>query len=187
MPRQSRRNALSNGAPDKRVGKDPASSGRALDPVPSQQPYLSDLRKSHVAEQREHKDGPVQPRQVREAQRGGQRGIRQQHANGHAGSRCCCRRPTRSAVQERNVMCTNDVYDELLPYQRPDEPAGLKQRRSRWIPAVEDPEHDEESRIVENRTDRTSGRRIFQEGSVAWVAFQVLQDRVALNVSELVK
>ena len=65
------------------VGKDTASSGRALDPVPSQQPYLSDLRKSHVAEQREHKDGPVQSRQEREAQRRGQRGIRQPHAKSH--------------------------------------------------------------------------------------------------------
>ena len=38
-----------------------------LDPVLSQQPHFDDLCQAHVAEQREHKDGPVQPRQVREA------------------------------------------------------------------------------------------------------------------------
>jgi len=44
-----------------------------LDPLLSQQPHLDDLCKTRIAEQREHKDWPVQPRQVREAQRRGQR------------------------------------------------------------------------------------------------------------------
>jgi hypothetical protein len=51
----------------------PANSAVAgsavLDPLLSQQPYFDGLRKAHVAQQPEHKDWPVHPRQVREAQR----------------------------------------------------------------------------------------------------------------------
>ncbi len=61
---QCRLNAVpvgpSNEAPDKRAGRDPAS-GRALDPVASQQPYFNDLCQAHVGDQREHKNWPVQP------------------------------------------------------------------------------------------------------------------------------
>jgi hypothetical protein len=45
------------------------------------------------------------------------------------------------------------VDDERLRHQRLDEPAGLKQRRAGWVPAVEDPQHDEEGRIVEDRAN----------------------------------
>ncbi len=38
-----------------------------LNPVPPQQPHFDDLRKSNVAEQRQQKNWPVQPRQVSEA------------------------------------------------------------------------------------------------------------------------
>jgi hypothetical protein len=61
-----------------------AVAGNArLDPLSSQQPHLDDLRKAHVSEQREHKDWPVQPRQVREAQRRGHWRIRQPHPKSH--------------------------------------------------------------------------------------------------------
>ena len=102
------------------------ASGRALDPVSTQQPYFNDLRQAHVAEQREHKNWPVKPWQVREAQGRGQRGIRQPHAQSH--DCCCCgrQRPTRTALQEGDFIGTNDVDDERLRHQRLDEPSGLK-------------------------------------------------------------
>ena len=56
-----------------------------LDPLLSQQPHFDDLRKAHVAEQREQQNWPVQSRQVRETQRRGQGGIRQPHAKCHDG------------------------------------------------------------------------------------------------------
>lgn len=54
-----------------------------LDPLLSQQPHLDDLCKAHVAEQREHKDWPVEPRQVCEAEGRGQGGILHPHAKSH--------------------------------------------------------------------------------------------------------
>src|ERR1700676_937254 len=45
------------------------------------------------------------------------------------------------------------MNDECLRHQRLDEPARLKYRRAGWIPAVENPEHDEERRVIEDRAD----------------------------------
>ena len=59
-------------------------------------------------------------------------------------------RQTRPTLQERDLIGANDMDNEGLGHQRFDEPAGLKERYPRRIPAVEDPQHDEEGRIVEN-------------------------------------
>ena len=56
-----------------------------LDPFLPQQPNFDHLRKAHVTEKCQHQYWPVHPRQVREAQRRGQRGIRQPHSEGHDG------------------------------------------------------------------------------------------------------
>jgi len=69
-----------------------------LDPLLSQQPHLDDLRKAHVAKQREHQDWPVHPRKMSEAQRRSQRGIRQPNPKSHDGYRCDRQRQTRSAL-----------------------------------------------------------------------------------------
>src|SRR5450755_2394755 len=52
-----------------------APASKDSDPLPMQQPHFDDLCKSHVAEQGEYKDGPVQPRKMRETQHRGQWGI----------------------------------------------------------------------------------------------------------------
>ena len=44
----------------------PSAGNEGLDPMLAQQPPFDDLRKIHVAEQREQEDWPVQWRQVRE-------------------------------------------------------------------------------------------------------------------------
>ena len=55
-------------------------------------------------------------------------------------------------MQERDLRGPDDVDDERLRQQGFDEPTGLKQRRV--IPTIEDVEHGEKSRVVENRADR---------------------------------
>jgi len=56
-------------------------------------------------------------------------------------------------LYEGNFVGADDVNDECLRHHRLDEPAGLKYRRAGWVPALEEIEHDEESRIVEDRAD----------------------------------
>src|SRR5579871_4467310 len=59
-------------------------------------------------------------------------------------------------MKERNLIGANHVNDERLRHQRLDEPTGLKQRSTGWVPAVEDPQHHEERRVVEDRADGTN-------------------------------
>ena len=94
----------------------PACPGQnvLLDPLLSQQPHFDDLRKDHVAEQRQHQDWPISPRQVSEAKRRGHWGIRQPHSKSHDGYRCGRQRQTRPALQEWNFICTDDVDDQRL-------------------------------------------------------------------------
>ena len=63
----------------------PARRSAHLDPLLPQQPDFDHLCEAHIAEQSQHQDRPVQPRQLHEAQRGGQWGIWQPHSEGHDG------------------------------------------------------------------------------------------------------
>jgi hypothetical protein len=40
-------------------------------------------------------------------------------------------------LQKRDLVGANDVNNERLRHQRLDEPAGLKERRARWVPTME--------------------------------------------------
>ena len=132
---------------------DSESSGGDLYPFQPQQPDLDPLRKAHIGKQRKQEDRPVHPWQVGQAQRRGQRRIRQPCSEGHDGECSDQQRPACTALEERDLIGANDMNNERLRHDGLNEPSRLKYRGAGWIPAIEDPEHYEEGRVVEDRTD----------------------------------
>ena len=91
---------------------------RCLQPRFAYQRHLYDLCEHHVAKQREEKEWPIKRWQLGEAQCGGQGRIRQPHADGHDDSCRNRERPTGPALNERDLLGADYVYDPLFVRRR---------------------------------------------------------------------
>src|SRR5450631_844854 len=124
------------------------------------EPSFHQMRQGCVSQQESRDNGPVKRRQWGELQRLPNERKGQCDTGDTYDERSRDEGGAGATLQKRDLRGADDVDDERLRQQGFDKPAGLEQRRV--IPTVEDIEHGEESRIVEDRADRSDEDHEFE-------------------------
>src|SRR5450432_2206901 len=130
-------------------------------PEPSNEPRLHDMRQDDIARKDKTERYPIGRGQRDETQKAREPGVREGYSDCSNDEGCRDKRCAGSALEKRNLRCSNNMDDQGLGKQGFDEPASLKQC---WIvPRIEDVEHREISDIIEDRADRTDEQHEFRD------------------------
>jgi hypothetical protein len=115
--------------------------------IPAIKPGLNQLCQNHITDQHDCQQQPIQRRKSDKPEGRSQRRNSQPGAHCNDDQRSNDQLPAGTALNKRDFVCTDDVYDKSLREERLYEPTGVKE--GRVVPGVEDIQHDKKSQVIE--------------------------------------